>query len=42
MRNKVDNTALEEIYTPAAEGETEPFADESDSETQSEPSDSDQ
>lgn len=51
MRNRVDNTALEDIYTPAVEVKTEPLATEfkpeksqaqSKSETQHEPSVSDQ
>jgi hypothetical protein len=51
MRNRVDKTALEDIYTPAAEVKTEPTATESEpeksqsqpkSETQSEPAASDQ
>jgi hypothetical protein len=51
MRNRVDNTALEDVYTPATEVKTESFATESSteksqaqpkSETQSEPSASDQ
>jgi len=51
MRNRVDNTALEDIYTPATDVKTEPTATESEpeksqsqseSETQPEPSASDQ
>lgn len=38
MRNKVDNTALHDIYTPAADAQTEPFDDESGPQAQTEPS----
>lgn len=43
MRNRVDNTALEDIYTPAAEVKTEPTATESEPEkSQPQPPASDQ
>lgn len=34
MRNKVDNTALDDIYTPASDTESEPFAAESEKPSQ--------